>query len=169
MDFRLKPISANGISEAIGKVEHYRYLSQPAEAESICHDILTADPENQMAVRLLGLVITDQFTGGRSDRYEEAERTFQRLQDRYEQLYYSGILYERRAKAQLAAGIPPHSVLILFEKAMHCYEEAEAIRPTANDDAILRWNRCVRLLLSRLGSEWRKEMDATEVSDSPPI
>ena len=169
MDFELKPISSSGIPEAISKVVHYRYLSQPAEAESICRDILAVDPDNQMAARLLGLVITDQFTGGRLDRYDEVERIFQNLADRYERLYYTGILNERRAKAQLAAGVPPHSLLVLFERALRCYEEAGAIRPPADDDAILRWNRCVRLLQSRLGSEWRKEIEAMEVSDSPPI
>ena len=29
---------------------------------------------------------------------------------------------------------------------MAWYEKAEAIRPPANDDALLRWNTCVRLL-----------------------
>jgi len=30
--------------------------------------------------------------------------------------------------------------------AMACYERAEAIRPAGDDDAILRWNTCARLL-----------------------
>ncbi|MBI4469688.1 MAG: hypothetical protein HY650_10245 [Acidobacteria bacterium] len=169
MKFRLKPISKSGVPEALSKVAHYRYLNQPAEAESICRDVLIADPENQLAVRLLGLVITDQFTGGRSDRYDEAERTFLSLTDPYERSYYLGIFYERRAKVQLTAGVPPHALLVLFERAMRCYEEAEAIHPAGNDDAILRWNRCVRLLQSRMGSEWRKEMEAIEATDSPPV
>jgi hypothetical protein len=41
---------------------------------------------------------------------------------------------------------------------MHNYEEAERLRPTGNDDAILRWNRCARLLHSRLDSEWHREV-----------
>jgi hypothetical protein len=32
---------------------------------------------------------------------------------------------------------------------MESYEKAAAVRPTGNDDAILRWNTCVRLLNSR--------------------
>ena len=27
-----------------------------------------------------------------------------------------------------------------------CYDGAEAIRPVNNDDSVLRWNACVRLL-----------------------
>jgi hypothetical protein len=40
MDYKLKYISAAGITEAIAKVELYRSLNEPEEAESICRDIL---------------------------------------------------------------------------------------------------------------------------------
>jgi tetratricopeptide (TPR) repeat protein len=169
VNFKLKPISKNSIPEALTKVELYRYLNEPEEAESICRDILAVDPDNQLALRLLGLALTDQFTGGRSDRYAEVESIFQSLANRYDRLYYTGLLLERRAKAQLRAGHLPHALLVLFEKAMHYFEEAEKIRPADNDDAILRWNRCVRLLQSRLGSEWEKEIQEFEAHDSPPI
>lgn len=168
MEFKLKPISKSGIPEAISKVELYRSLNEPEEAESICRDILAADPNHQLVLRLLGLTLTDQFTGEPTDRYSETEKIFQGLTDPYERLYYTGLLYERRAKAQLRAGRPPHSLLVLFEKAMHCFAEAERIRPPDNDDAILRWNRCVRLLQSRLGSEWEKEVEALDTHDGPP-
>jgi len=168
MDFKLKPISKSSIPEAISKVELYRALNEPEEAESICRDILAVDPHNQLALRLLGLALTDQFIGAAPDRYAEAEQIFQSLTDAYERLYYSGLLYERRAKAQLRAKHLPHTLLPLFEKAMQLFAEAEKIRPPDNDDALLRWNRCVRLLQSRLRSEWEKEHEAFEAHDSPP-
>src|SRR5215475_6849342 len=146
MDYKLKAISKSGIAEALAKVELYRYLNEPEESESICRDILAVDPHQQLALRLLGLSMTDQFTGGTSDRYREVEETFAKLADRYEQLYYTGLYYERRAKAQLRTGHSPHVVFPLFERALHCFGEAEKIRPAGNDDSILRWNRCVRLL-----------------------
>src|SRR5579863_2207395 len=93
---QLKSISKAGIPEAVAKVELYRYLNEPEEAESICRDILAIDADHQLARRMLGLAITDQFTGAAADRYREVEEIFQRLADRYEQLYYSGIYYERR-------------------------------------------------------------------------
>ena len=101
MELKLKTISKDGIPEAISKVELYRYLNEPEEAESICHDILAADPDNQLALRLLGLTLTDQFEGRHSDRYAETEKIFQSLRDPYDQLYYRGLLLERRAKAQI--------------------------------------------------------------------
>jgi tetratricopeptide (TPR) repeat protein len=146
VDLKLKTISKDGIAEAFSKVDLYRYLNEPEEAESICHDILAADPNNQKALRMLGLSITDQFEGQSSDRYAEAEKSFQSLTDRYEQLYYLGLLQERRAKAQIRAGRPARMLVNSFHEAMRCFEEAEKIRPPQNDDAVLRWNRCVRLL-----------------------
>lgn len=146
MEFKLKTISKNGIPEAISKVELYRYLNEPEEAESICRDILAADPENQLALRLLGLTLTDQFEGRHSDRYAEAEKIFQSLTDRYEHHYFMGLLLERRAKAQVKAGVTAHILVGSLHEAMRYFEEAEKIRPSHNDDAMLRWNRCVRLL-----------------------
>src|SRR5580658_7686554 len=130
MEIKLKPISLEGVDAALSKAELYRLLNEPAEAESICHDVLAAAPGHQLALRLLGLAITDQFTGNPSDRYGEADRIFQQLSDRYERLYYLGLLRERRAKAQVHAGRPPHTLMVLLEEAMNYYEEAEKIRPT---------------------------------------
>jgi tetratricopeptide (TPR) repeat protein len=168
MEWKLKPISKRGITEAISKVELYRYLNQPEEAESICRDILAVEPDNQMALRLLGLAITDQFTGSESDRYAAAESIFQSLADRYERFYYTGILHERRGKAQLRAGRPPHTLLVIFEEALRCFEAAEQIRPPDNDDAILRWNRCVRILQGRPEFEWEKGVESFDSADTPP-
>ncbi len=52
---------------------------------------------------------------------------------------------------------------------MSCFDRAEKIRPAGNDDAILRWNRCVRLLQSRSEADWQREIEAFEASDSPPV
>src|SRR3974377_2356812 len=146
MQLVLKSISKSGFGEAFQKIELYRYLNEPEEAESICRDILTVEPDNQLALRLLGLSLTDQFLGVPLDRYGEVESTFRSLRDPYERTYYMGLLYERRAKAQARAAHPPHTLPPLFEEARRLSAEAEKIRPAGNDDAILRWNRCVRLL-----------------------
>jgi hypothetical protein len=168
MQFELKSISAEGIDAALSKVEIYRFLNEPAEAESICHDVLAVQPGHQMALRLLGLAITDQFTGSSSDRYADVESVFQQLTDPYERLYYMGLLHERRAKAQLRVGRPPHTLLVLLEEAMRCYEEAEHIRPAGNDEAILRWNRCARLIHAHAESDWRREVELFEMGDTAP-
>jgi tetratricopeptide (TPR) repeat protein len=166
---QLKTISKGGIAEALAKVQHYRYLNQAEEAESICRDILAVDSENQMAFRQLGLAITDQFTGGTADRRQEAQDCFEKLVSPYERCYYLGILHERRAKAQMRAGHLAHSLIASFEKAMQYFEEAEKVRPQGNDDALLRWNRCVRLLESIPELAGERESHSLEISDTPPI
>ncbi len=103
MRYEVKRISTAGIAEAISKAALYRSLNEPEEAESICRDILAIEPQHQLALRLLGLALTDQFTGHGSDRYRETEEVFRRLEDPYERVYYAGIMHERRAKAQLKA------------------------------------------------------------------
>jgi tetratricopeptide (TPR) repeat protein len=170
MPHQLKSISKPGIPEALAKVELYRYLNEPEEAESICRDILAIDPDHQLAKRMLGLSITDQFAGAAADRYAEVQSIFNSLRDPYERNYYTGLLHERRAKAQLHSGYSPHILLPLIEQAMDCFAEAEKVRPAGNDDSILRWNRCVRLLQSR--PEFHVQHPgphAFENEDTPPV
>lgn len=168
-ELKLKTISKAGIPEAISKAEIYRSLNEPEEAESICRDVLAVDPRHQLAVRLLGLAITDEFCGDAHDRHREAEALFQGLVEPYERLYYTGLLHERRAKAQLRAGRSPHTLAPLFEEAMRCFSEAERIRPAGNDDAILRWNRCARLLQDHPGFREEREAEAFDAIDSSPV
>ena len=59
--FQLKPISKEGISEALQKAERYRLLNEPRLAESICQDILALEPDNHQAILTMLLSITDQF------------------------------------------------------------------------------------------------------------
>src|SRR5947208_15590994 len=129
MGYQPTSISKASIPEALGKVELYRYLNEPEEAESICRDILAVDKEHQLARRMLGLSITDQFIGAANDRYLEVQSIFQGLRDAYEQLYYTGLLHERHAKTLLLVGYAPHTLLPLEQEAMHCFAEAEKIRP----------------------------------------
>jgi tetratricopeptide (TPR) repeat protein len=169
MELKLKTISTSGIAEAISKATLYRYLNEPEEAESICHDILAVEPENQTALRMLGLAITDQFTGHPTDRYAEAETTFRQLVDVYERHYYAGLVYERRAKAQMRVGRPAQMLVGLFKEAMQHFEQAEKIHPPENDDAVLRWNRCVRLLEKLPHTEQEQDEVMFEDHDTAPL
>ena len=147
--FELKPLSAGGIGAALEKAERYRLLNEPGEAESICLDALRVDPENQDALVTLLLALTDQFGEELPSVVGEAWALVERLAEDYDRAYYSGIIWERRAKAQLHRGVPgfgPRAYDWLRE-AMTWYERAEAIRPAGNDDALLRWNTCARLIM----------------------
>lgn len=144
----LKPITREGITAALHKAERYRLLNDSSAAESICLDILEIDPENQAALVTLLLSITDQFGEELSDGVRRAREVLPRLTDEYKRAYYAGIICERRAKAQLHhAALGAADVAVeWFHEAMGWYERAEAMRPAGNDEAILRWNTCVRML-----------------------
>jgi hypothetical protein len=78
-------------------------------------------------------------------------------------------LHERRAKVQMRVGRSPHTLAPLFAEAMRCFAEAETIHPPNNDDAILRWNRCARLLQSDPAFQEEKESEIFDAIDSSPI
>jgi len=146
--FPLKPISSDGVPAALLKAERYRFLGEPTEAESICLDVLAVAPDNQQAAITLLLAITDQFPEAPADGERRAREVLPRLRDDYKRAYYEGIIYERRAKAHLRRGAPGAGEMAYewFRKAMTLFERAEALRPPGNDEAILRWNTCARIL-----------------------
>jgi hypothetical protein len=147
--FELKPLSEEGIPAALEKAERYRLLNEAREAESICLDILEIDPDNQPALVILLLSITDQFGHRMSHEVKQARGLLPRLRDAYERAYYAGIVSERQAKAILRRGAPDShpQAYHWFRDAMDHFEQAESIRPPGNDDALLRWNTCVRLIM----------------------
>lgn len=147
MQFDLKPISQPAIPEALEKVERYRLLNEPSQAESICLDILRVDPGNQQALVMLLLSLSDQF--GQGVTAGQAREVLSRLQGDYDRAYYAGIICERTAHVHLRQASPgsTFSAYEGFRDAMKFYEQAEALRPAGNDDAILRWNTCARILM----------------------
>jgi hypothetical protein len=148
MQFELKTLSREAVARTIAKAERYRLLNEPGEAESICRDALHADPDNQDALVMLLLAMTDQFQDEPS-AVDRAWECVERIGGDYERAYYSGIICERRAKAQLHHGAPRCGSRAYdgLREAMQWYERAEAIRPAGNDDALLRWNTCARLIM----------------------
>jgi hypothetical protein len=125
--FPLKRISPSGVPAALQKAERYRLLNDSSAAESICRDIVEVD---------LG------------DSVRRAREVLPRLRDEYKRAYYAGIICERRAKAQRRQAKPGSGAMAYesFREAMDWYEKAEAMSPAGNDEAILRWNTCARVL-----------------------
>ncbi len=145
----LKPLTLAGIGHALEKAERYRLLNEPSQAESICLDILAAEPKNQRALVTLLLALTDQFRAGYGLNETRALDVLERIEGDYQKAYYAGIVLERRAKAKIDQPIP-HANAIAFElceQAMRCYERAEQLRTPGDDDALLRWNTCARMIM----------------------
>lgn len=149
--FELKRLSKEGVERALEKAERYRLLNEPWQAESICRDILAIDPGNQRAVTALLLAISDQFPAEGARRAGEAEKLLEQLEDEYARRYYAGIICERRGTAHLTRNVAGAGEIAYswLRRAMEWYEKAEELRPPGNEDALLRWNTCVRVIERR--------------------
>lgn len=142
----LKSLHKDAIPGALAKAERYRLLHEPWQSESICQDVLRIDPQNEQALITLILALTDQFDQGA--RVEEAKELVAHLESEYDRFYYSGLISERRAYCLLHQSRHGSGPIIYewLHEAMNWYEKAEAVRPPQNDDALLRWNTCARVL-----------------------
>jgi tetratricopeptide (TPR) repeat protein len=148
--FQLKRLTQSAIPAAIERAEQYRLLNEPELAESICLDVLEIDPDNQPVLVMLLLAVTDQFVESVAGKLDQAKKLLHRINDEYQRAYYHGLIHEREARAFLhraspGAGYAAHQGLT---EAMRFYEDAEKIRPAESDEALLRWNTCVRTIQS---------------------
>ncbi|MEP7074162.1 MAG: hypothetical protein ABI878_00015 [Acidobacteriota bacterium] len=142
--FELKQLSHDAVPAALEKANRYRLLNEPGAAESIYLDILEVEPNNQEALKNIVLAMSDRFGKDYAVGDTHINDYVAQITDEYERAYYTGIIYERRAKATIEKG--GLNAFGLFEQAMSWFEKAEAIRPHGNDDAILRWNGCARII-----------------------
>ena len=147
----LKAISRDAIPSALEKAERYRLLNHSYAAESICLDVLAIDPENQDALTMLVLALSDRMEEGHVQAVAKAREYVGRIVDEYQRYYHSGIIAERRGQGLITRGGMGAGAIAYeaFREAMTWYAKAEAIRPAGNDDSILRWNTCVRILQRR--------------------
>ena len=162
--FELKRLSDEAVPAALEKARHYRLLNEPGAAESICLDILQVEPDNQETLVTLVLAMSDRFAKGYTIGDTKIQDYLSRIKDDYEQIYYTGIIYERRAKAVLSKSIhgSESTAYEFFRQAMDWFERAEAIRPAGNDDAILRWNMCARIIIRNKLTEREMPSDFIE-------
>lgn len=164
--FSLKPLSRDAIPAALAKAERYRLLNEPEQAESICEDVLAADPSNEEAAIMLILALTDQFPTQEGGLVSRAQALVDQLEDPYQRAYYRGLVAERRARALVGRGGPAATFTAgdWLRDAMTWFERAENLRPSGNDDARLRWNACVRLM-----SRYGQLSEARDESPTPSI
>jgi hypothetical protein len=164
--FATKPISPESIAGALAKAERYRLLNEPEEAESICYDILEIEPHNHQALVSLILSLTDQIPED-PNAFSKALTRIATLQAPYDRAYYSGIAWERRAKARHVGGGQGARQYVYewIVNALRFFEDAERLRLAGNDDAVLRWNACVRFLEQKHLTPQVEEMREPIVSE----
>ncbi len=148
--FELKSLHPEAIPAALERAHRYRLLNEPEQAESICEDVLRLAPENQEALVTLILAITDRFHDHRPASPVHARELLTRLKGEYERHYYAGLIAEREGIARLRSHKSRcgPAAYECFRQAMAFFEKAETLRPSANDDALLRWNHCARMIMN---------------------
>ena len=176
MHFELKSISQQSIPEALSKVERYRLLNEPRLAESICLDILAIVPDHQPALIFLLLARTDQYQSHVDTK--GAQTVLAQIKGDYERAYYEGIIWERLGNARIrhgdaGAGASAYHAL---REAMDHYERAVNFATPGNDDAILRWNTCARVIMqnpairpvpeNEPAQEWERDEAGSRIADA---
>jgi len=145
----LKTLSKDAIPSALEKAERYRLMHESIEAESICRDVLEVEPDNQKALIILLLALTDKFKQQLNPTFTQAQEVLEKLSDQFCKAYYGGIICERRAKAHMQGGGPGAGRVAFewFRKAMNLFETALNSCSPGNQDALLRWNTCARIIM----------------------
>jgi tetratricopeptide (TPR) repeat protein len=160
--FDLKLLSPEAVPAALEKALRYRLLNEPEQAASICEDVLRIAPDNQAALTTLILALTDCFGGPRPVPPKSVRDLLPRLREAYDREYYAGIIWEREAVARLRSHAwSGPAAFDCFHQAMDCYDRAAALRPSGNDDALLRWNGCARMIMNH--PDIHPDDEATEV------
>jgi hypothetical protein len=147
MELTLHDIHPESIELALDKARQYRSLLEPEIAESICLDILHIEPDNQQALVLYILALSDQLHhAGKKTQVQAMESAIDKLHSEYQRFYYTGLLHERRARFMLTQSMSRAFAYDYFIEALAYYQKAEQIRPAHNDESILRWNSCIRTI-----------------------
>jgi hypothetical protein len=164
--FELKPLSPAAIPAALAKAERYRLLNEPAQSQSICEDVLRAEPGNHQALVTLILALSDDFPHHHGRTAARALELVSQLPSEYERWYYGGLVAERRGRALLdQPGPGARAAAEWLQEAMHAYERAEALRPPDNDEARLRWNACARVFNAKPDLLQRDETTSAVMSE----
>jgi hypothetical protein len=137
-------IQKENIPSALDKAKHYRTLSEPELAESICLDILAVDSGNQDALIVYILTLIDQISNKTNISIIKASVNL--LTDDYHKFYYQGLFFERKARFLLQDNMASAFSYDSFGKAMDYYKSAKKLSPAGVDDAILRINSCIRTI-----------------------
>jgi hypothetical protein len=145
MQYRL--IHKNSINTVLDKARQYRALNEPDLGISICIDVFAVDENNQDALVIYILALTDQYSHQHGKiQPQKIIETIAKLKSEFQQIYYTGIFLERKARALLKNPMSHSFAYAGLMEAIKQYEAAEVIAPAHCSDPILRYNSCLRTI-----------------------
>ena len=140
-------IHEKSIKTVLDKARQYRSLLEPDLAISICLDVLTIDQENQEALVIYILALTDQYSHKHSKiQPQKIIDTIAKLQSEFHKIYYTGIFLERKARALLSNPMSHSFAYSALIEALEQYKLAGELAPKHCADPILRYNSCLRTI-----------------------
>jgi hypothetical protein len=145
MNYQL--ISTESVQTVLEKARQYRTLLEPELAISICLDVFAVDANNQDALVIYILALTDLYSHqNATTQPEKIINTIAKLESEFHRVYYTGIFLERKARAMLKNHMSHSFAYEGLIEAIAKYKVAEKIAPSHCADPILRYNSCLRTL-----------------------
>lgn len=152
-------IHQDSISQVLDKARQYRSLLEPELAISICLDVFAIDKNNQNALVIYILALTDLYSHQDAKvQSQTLNAAIAKLESEFERCYYAGIALERKARALMKNTMSRSFAYNLFIQATKLYDQAQPIAPKHCDDATLRYNACIRTIQNQHLSP-RQDMD----------
>ena len=108
----------------------------------------------QAGIRLLGAEARLFFLGQRSTSFSDG------LSPNLVRPFFD---FNNRMESAVIVAAPAEQLAPLITEALRLYAEAEQHRPPGNDDALLRWNTCARII------EKNRLVPREEESIEPPL
>lgn len=142
-------IHKESIDTVLDKARQYRSLLEPDLAISICLDVFAVDADHQETLVIYILALSDTLSHGGTGAHKPDKKildAIKKLRSDYQQSYYQGIFYERKARSLMRHAMSRSFAYNLLSQAIKCYQQAEKLSPKGCDDAILRYNACLRTI-----------------------
>lgn len=143
----LKILETGEIDAALAAAEACWSRSEVEVAQSICQDILEADPDHPTALELLFLSRVALLSKGLPKGVERAQELIPRFGSEFDRAFFSGVLRETQARYLLERR-GRHSSFVAyswFRHAMDDFDEASTKDPNRPEPR-LHWNACLRTL-----------------------
>jgi hypothetical protein len=133
------------IPAALALAERCRANAEPEVAESICLDVLAADPNHEDGLKLLLFVRTDLLGSALPGALERARELLPRFAREYDRVYYDAVICERQARHLLRQRGRRTGRIAYdwFIAAAEKYETAAGLDPQRPEPG-LRRNACIR-------------------------
>ena len=143
----LKLIAPKDVPQTIDMAAQCRLRGDDVVAESMCMDVLSQEPENQIALEVLLRIFADRIAVGDKSALADARHVLPKLGDPGTHAFCNALIYEAQARRLTSRSDLPAAAAAqeLFSFAVEQFEQAA---DAAKDplESHLRANACLRAM-----------------------